>query len=89
MGAKIMGFLKHNLIRFIGVVVIGAILVGGPVVYYKYAFNKGVVHGYAKYAKEHPSTVVQGGTVIQNSQVNQKEPFALIKMWFLKLQTTF
>ena len=80
----IIGWLNHNIARFIGVVAIGALLIGGPFVLYKSIVNKhynaGYHAGYAQAIKDHPS-VVQGDYYAAG-----KEGFFILKIWKLKLQ---
>lgn len=75
----IIGWITHNVARFIGVIAIGAILIGGPMVLYRGItvkhFNNGYKCGYAQAVKDHPS-VVHG-----DYYANGKEPFFV----FLKL----
>ncbi len=75
----IIGWISHNVARFIGVVAIGAILIGGPMVLYHHitekAYENGYKVGYSKAISDHPS-VVQG-----DYYANGKEPFFI----FIKL----
>lgn len=81
----IIAWLKHNTARTVGVIVIGSILIGAPITFYKMAFNK----GYSKALKDHPTTVITGGTTNIQNNSQQKEAFGIVKIWFLRLNTTF
>jgi hypothetical protein len=78
-------FFKHNVVRLVGIIVVGALLIGVPMAFYKTAYSK----GYSQAMKDHPTTVITGGTTNIQNNAMEKESFAMIKLWFLKLHTTF
>jgi len=81
----VVNFFKHNIARLIGILVVGALLIGGPMAFWKTAYSK----GYAQSMKDHPTTVITGGTTNIQNNATQKEAFGIIKIWFLRLNTTF
>lgn len=65
------GLVTHNLSRFLGVVLVGVVLVVGPYLLYRYGYNRGYKEGYAK-AAEKP-TYAHVDTVINNQSAYNKE----------------
>ena len=90
---SIMGWLgskiAHSIWRFVSVILVGAILIGGPIVVYKHiyngAYNKGWKEGYTKSLKDNPPMVITGGTTTINNDGKDKEPFFLLKVWKMRL----
>ena len=81
----IVSWFGHNTARFIGVVLIGSILIGAPMVVYhnitKTAYNNGYKAGYKQAVKDHPTVSGNNNTII----TGQQEPFFLVKIWKLRL----
>jgi len=78
----IITWITHNLSRTIGVIVVGSILIGTPILAYKSfvgrCYNRGYTAGYAQAVKDHPS-VIQG-----DYYANGKEEFFIFKVWKLR-----
>jgi len=76
--APIIGWLTHNLARFLGVFAIGVLLIGGPMVLYHNikvkAYNEGYRAGYSQATKDHPQVVGDNATVV----TGQREPFFVL-----------
>ena len=82
---QVVAFFKHNIVRLIGILVVGALLIGGPIAFWKTAYSK----GYSQAMKDHPTTVITGGTTNIQNNAMQKEAWGIVKIWFLRLNTTF
>jgi hypothetical protein len=82
-------WIKHNIARTIGVVIISSLLIGMPILAYKFIYNKGYSAGYTKCLKDNPPTIITGGTTHITNNATQKEPFAQakFKLWFIKVGT--
>ena len=83
--AWIAAFFAHNLNRFIGVVLIGIVLIGGPVLIYRNVYNKGFHAGYARCLIEHPPVTVTGGTTTFNQSSSNGSFFIFLKIGKFKL----
>jgi len=81
--------ITHSIWRFVSVVVVAAILIGGPIFVYRHiyngAYNKGWKEGYSKSLKDNPPMVITGGTTTINNDGKDKEPFFLLKIWKMRL----
>ena len=79
----IVTWISHNLSRTIGVIIVGSLLIGMPILAYKSFvgrhYNIGYKAGYAQAVKDHPS-VVQG-----DYYANGKEGFFVLKVWKFKI----
>ena len=79
----IIAWLQHNVARTIGVIVVGSILIGTPIIAYKsfvgHHYNKGYKAGYTQAVKDHPTTV-QG-----DYYAGGKEGFFVLKVWRFKI----
>jgi hypothetical protein len=79
----VISYLSHNTARTIGVLIVGSLLIGMPVLAYKsltgHYYHKGYQAGYAKAVKDHPTTI-QG-----DYYANGKEEFFILKIWKLRL----
>ena len=73
----IVAWLQHNVVRFVGVVLIGVMIIGTPISIYYHIYNKGYKKGYAQAMTDHPQNV---GVM----NVGDKESFFILKIWKLK-----
>lgn len=69
MNPKFALWLAHNWERFLGVILVGVIVVGGPFFSYRYGNNTGYKSGYAQSLKDNPPNVYTGQTTVNQQPV--------------------